>query len=485
MGIFPTIENKELLLSKTYQLAVDVEIDEDHYAGILILSPEEITLRIMGDEKEGRKMLFQHHEWHNNLICSHMLSQISLQNLKLISNFSIPVGVKSIFSSYSESTFNVSSILFYPFNPSSIDNKFCGLNIYSQTINDWIGETNTQNALLNKYYEGNVFIESPELLREFNFEINNLGNIGVYYKIYPQQGSLKSGIQINPYLFLKFNSEKTENEITEKFFEIYNLLALIIGNDFILDKIEFVCEGFNLSGISSQFPTFYYPSITKEIAKKISQKAMPSSYHLFPLGKDLKHDAWGLRELPLEIFSNYFTLSSSEINHYAKYVKYRRMENVEERFLGYFRILESLCAKKKTYLDAQLLKSLSNRIKPYLIKKFQDKKSVCSFLNGLPRLNESKYNTAKCIQDFFEETIEKSISHDWKFSKKDINEICNLRNDITHANGHNNTENEILEKTKFVEILLIIALFKKVGIILDRLIIFRIDNYNLIAKHPN
>jgi hypothetical protein len=50
--------------------------------------------------------------------------------------------------------------------------------------------------------------------------------------------------------------------------------------------------------------------------------------------------------MPQEIFSNYFSLDLSELSHYGKYVKYRRMENVEERFLGYFRILEKLKVPK-------------------------------------------------------------------------------------------------------------------------------------------
>jgi hypothetical protein len=348
MDMFPTIKNKEVILTKAYKLAVNVEINKQHYAGILELSPEKITLKIMGDEKENRMMPHEHDDDYDSLICKFLAAPIILQSLKHISSFFMSIGDEPPFSNYSEKVFNVDSIIYYPTNPISTENKFSGLNIYSKTINDWIGETTTQDALINKYSEaeGNVFKHCPELLYEFNFGIDDLGSIGVFYKIYPQLESLKAGIEITPYLFLRFKSEKTEKEVTEKFHQLYNLLALMIGNDFTLEKIEFICEDFNFRGISSQFPMLYYPSITKEIARQINRGTTPLSYLLFPLGKNLRYDNWGLPEMPQEIFSNYFSLDLSELSHYGKYVKYRRMENVEERFLGYFRILEKLKVPK-------------------------------------------------------------------------------------------------------------------------------------------
>ncbi len=138
------------------------------------------------------------------------------------------------------------------------------------------------------------------------------------------------------------------------------------------------------------------------------------------------------------------------------------MENPEERFLGYFRILESLCFNKKSYLDEVLLEKLSNRIKPYLIKVFGDKKSVTSFLKGLPRYNNSKYNTQKCILDFYLK-IPVLLSGTWKLEKSNIGEICKLRNDITHANDYSISDSRLEENVKFIEVLLVFSLFEKLA----------------------
>ena len=99
-------------------------------------------------------------------------------------------------------------------------------------------------------------------------------------------------------------------------------------------------------------------------------------------------------------------------------------------------------------------------------KKFNDSKNVKSFLNGIPSYNKSKYNTEKCIQDFFE-LLPNELSKNWKFTKRDIGDICKLRNDITHANDYYISEIEIEEKTKFLEVLLVLKLCTKIGLSLD------------------
>ena len=204
---------------------------------------------------------------------------------------------------------------------------------------------------------------------------------------------------------------------------------------------------------------------------------------MFPLGKNLRLDFTGLPELPSDVFSNYLQLPEKVKGYFKKFLTSQGMNNPEDRFLGFFRILESLCYKKKNFLDENLLNILVARVEPYFIKRFSDKKSVKGFLSGINRYNGSKYNTAKCIQDFYVR-IEKTIADKWIFSKSDIVSICSLRNDITHANDYNVTEQEIEEKTKFVEVLVYFALFESIGVDLSisTKVIDRVYGYHIIKK---
>ncbi|MGK9541634.1 hypothetical protein O6449_24195, partial [Salmonella enterica subsp. enterica] len=77
------------------------------------------------------------------------------------------------------------------------------------------------------------------------------------------------------------------------------------------------------------------------------------------------------------------------------------MSNVEERFLGYFRLLETLTFKSSTYLDSAKLDALCKRFEPFFLRYFCDKKSVQGFFKRLPSFNASKYNTEKCMVDFY------------------------------------------------------------------------------------
>ncbi len=98
-----------------------------------------------------------------------------------------------------------------------------------------------------------------------------------------------------------------------------------------------------------------------------------------------------------------------------------------------------------------------------MYKKFGEKKDVDSFLRGIPRHNRSKYNTEKCVQDFFR-SIPETMTTNWKYKKNDIGGICKLRNDIVHANDYYISDTDLIERMYFIEILLIFSLSHKIGL---------------------
>jgi len=103
------------------------------------------------------------------------------------------------------------------------------------------------------------------------------------------------------------------------------------------------------------------------------------------------------------------------------------------------------------------------RIEKIMVKIFGNKKEVKGFLRGIGRYNNSKYNTEKCIIDFYRK-LPAGIKEAWRLKQDAITAICNLRNDISHANDYFETSDDLLSKCAFVESLLIIALLETIGV---------------------
>jgi hypothetical protein len=349
------------------------------------------------------------------------------------------------------------------------------ISIHSNKISEWVGNTNKQEDIIKAYSNRERIFDNPDKFNEFSTPLEGIGILGVGYNLsrYSSSPDFSVGIEFPPSLIIEFINPQLTNEVMNSFLKLYALLAFFIGNDFLIEQINtpFSSLAYDNEG------TLYYPS--KSINPKYNQ-----SYSLFPLGKDVRFDSLGLPSLPITSFNNYYSLSEVLCGYFLKYLKYKRMENPEERFLGYFRILESLCSNKKNYLDEKLLEEVCQKAKSYLIRKFDDKMNVTKFLNGISRYNNSKYNTEKCIQDFYLR-IPNSISAKWKVEKRDIGDICKFRNDITHANDYNIRTSQIEEKVKFIEVLLVYSLFEKLGVELPMAakILYRISGYHLITKN--
>lgn len=466
-----TFDLKELQLNKSYEFDLVVEDGNNRFAGKLNLTPEKITLKIMGEDNEQRHCSIGFSDL-DKLTCTTLNCTFIINDLKIIRSQSRTLCRHPKFIGYFEYVFDVGYVMFCPSRISNGD-RFKWFSIHSETISKWIGNTNIQENIIKSYHKKEPPKELSKLT-EFFVALNGVSSIGVTYNwsIHSSSPDFKSGILFPPSLFMTFNSELGVKEIKHQYDKTYNLFSFLTGGELLIDKIDIGYSDYPFDNTGS----LYYPT-------QIVKKRSPHNCIFYPLGKDLRFNSLGLPSMPLDIFSQYFTLSEKDSEYWKKYLRYKRMENVEERFLGFFRILETLCFKKKDYLDSKLLSDLSERIKPYLIKRFKDKKNVTSFISGLARYNSSKYNTEKRIQDFFIQ-IPTDISKNWKFQKKDIGDICKLRNDITHANDYYVNEFDIESKTKFIEILLIFSLFSKIGIdlMITSKLIDRLNEYHVVIE---
>jgi hypothetical protein len=464
---------KALKLAETYDFTVTVSDGTNSFAAKLYLSPEIITITIMGEENEERNCRLG---WDSveSLICHDLNKTFFLHDLSFIKGHDTHVSYQPKHIGFFEKVFEVGYVIFSPSHIYEGD-LVASISIHSNKISEWVGNTNKQEEIIKSYNNKERIFDDPDKLNEFSTQLEGIGILGVGYNLSMHSSSpdFSAGIKFPPSLIIGFISPQLTNEIKSSFLKLYALLAFFIGNDFLIEQIDV----FFSSGTFGNEGGLYYPSAS--IKPKYNQ-----SYPLFPLGKDVRLDSLGLPSLPISSFNNYYSLSEVLCGYFLKYLKYKRMENPEERFLGYFRILESLCISKKNYLDEELLGVVCKRAKSYLIKRFDDNKNVTSFLKGIPRYNNSKYNTEKCIQDFYLR-IPKTISAKWTVEKRDIGSICKLRNDITHANDYNINTSQIEEKAKFIEVLLVYSLFEKLGIELSVAaeILHRISGYHLITKN--
>lgn len=462
-----------LELAKTYDFEVTVSDGTNNFAGKLCLSPYKITITIIGDQNGERNCTLG---WGSieKLVCRDLNKTFFLYNLNFVKGNSRVISHHPKHIWFFESVFEVEYVIFSPTELYKGD-LIESINIQSSKVSEWVGNTNKQEQIIIDYNNKVPIFDNPDKLNEFSTQLEGIGALGVGYNLSMHHSSpdFSAGIKFPPSLIIEFISAKSGTAVMNSFLKLYSLLAFFIGNDFLIEQLDISFS----SGTFNNKGTLYYPSTI--ISPKYEQ-----GYSLFPLGKNIRFDSSELPSLPITSFNNYYSLPKDQCGYFSKYLKYKRLENPEERFLGYFRILESLCFSKKSYLNEELLKRICESAKPYLIKKFADKTNVTSFLKGIQKYNNSKYNTEKCIQNFYMK-IPESISSKWKIKKGDIGKICKLRNDITHANDYCISTSAIEEKVKFIEVLLVYSLYKKLGVELTMAtkVINRISGYHLITKN--
>ncbi|MEZ8094047.1 HEPN domain-containing protein [Photobacterium swingsii] len=91
------------------------------------------------------------------------------------------------------------------------------------------------------------------------------------------------------------------------------------------------------------------------------------------------------------------------------------------------------------------------------------KKDVKNLIGRIKKMNGAKYNTDKCISDFYD-CLTPELKGGLLYDKQGIQKICKLRNDITHANDYVVSDSDLSKYSSFIEVLLYLALLNKIGI---------------------
>lgn len=371
-------EKEELHLGKTYEFTVIVRHNSNKHVGTLSLSPEKIALKITGESDEHRNFNigFKNIAF---MECSEFNNNFILFNLTIMS-FSDGVIDHQQKRYFHEYTFDVQYLIQSDeiLNQRSTFNTIC---LHSFDIQRWIGHTHKQYELINSYSSRNSSCDISDVdSNEFSLNIENLGELSLHYNwvIFGVLDKFATGMQFPPSINMYLDEDTSFENAFALQRIIHEIFSFLFGKMVAIDKILLSSQ--QRANCSLYYPINLLPAFSS------------NDYALFPLSRNLQHDTLYLPELPLEVFNVFF--NSKRKSFIGKYLKYRSMQNIEERFLGYFRLLESLCYQKAYYVDEALLARIN-------------------------RLNSSKYNTERCIALFLDR-LPKSLTDDFRFTKKDL-----------------------------------------------------------------
>ncbi|MEQ1173682.1 HEPN domain-containing protein [Acinetobacter lwoffii] len=441
-------EKDPLHFNETYSFEVLVKDNKENFAGKLIVSPNGCTLRVMGERA-----------FSENFSTSEVIECETLRNWFLLTDLSINtwriaslrMDNKEDPGGFYEIEFKVGFLIKSSSRINS-DTLFKGFNFDADMIGKWTGITNKQNDLLYRHRD-----LGKNDLTLFTKPLDNLGDAYLSYNLnlHTNLEGMSSGVKLTPNVGIFLNEHRKIQDIYKEIKKLYVLLTYFWGGDFSINHL--LLSKLNGDHISA----FYSMNVVKDLNK----------YPLIPLGFDTRDNYGGFKGVPLEFFINYYNLPDSKVEHFSKHLRYKRMKSNEERFLGYFRILEKLVHVRGTYVEDGLLKDLLKRSKGILIKKLgSDKKNIERLSKRIISANGGKYNTATCISKFFND-IPEEIRSFMGVSQSDIEPICKLRNDMTHANEYEVLDENLHRYTRFIHQLLIFALFNKsLGLSLDLLI---------------
>ena len=155
---------KSLELKENYTFDVIVEDGEERFIAKLELAPERISLTIRGEINEERNYSFG---WGNidQLTCHDVNKTFILYNLKFTHGQSNVLSHYPKYNAYFETTFDVSFLIY---SESSFDDSFCSIDIHSDAISKWVGNTETQEEIINELTEEEISaIKEAKITKKF------------------------------------------------------------------------------------------------------------------------------------------------------------------------------------------------------------------------------------------------------------------------------------------------------------------------------
>lgn len=320
-------------------------------------------------------------------------------------------------NSFNDYTFSAKGLLYSRTNLNYIEH-YQALSFYSNGISHWIGNTLKINKIINDSLVSKL--PEQEDLVEFEREIENVGTLGGYYsyKYGGLDGIHTVGMSVIPHVTLHFEKPVNLNGLLENYIDLYMMMRFLIGK-----QLDFTSVKIHLEKRSNNRDINLYLPEKNNVGSNL-HNGMSFSY------SSGYHD-YSERDFPLHIFDNYFCIENKETNLLLKkFMNYSLIDSDEEKFLGFYRILERATFKQSFYVDENELSILLERAKGIFQKKFKDL-SVSKFKRAILRANKSRENTETCIRYYIKSMPQEFVAR-LGLDKIKIDELCKVRNSMTH-----------------------------------------------------
>lgn len=357
-------------------------------------------------------------------------------------------------NSFKDYKFSAKGVIYSRSNLNNIE-SYQAISFYSGGINKWLGNTSKINKIIND----SIVSKLPEQadLVEFKRTLKNYGTLGGYYsyKYGGLDGIYSVGMSVTPHITLHFEKLVDLNGLLDNYIDLYMIMRFLIGKHLNFTSVK-ICAG-NQST---------HKDINLYLPEKIYSGSELHNAMSFPYSSAY-HDA-SEKQFPLHIFDNYFSEENKEVNLLLKkFINYSLVDSDEERFLGFYRILEMITYKQSFYVDENELSVLLERAKGILQKKFKGS-SISKFKRAVLRANKSKENTETCVRRYIKNMPQEFVSR-MGLNKIKIDELCKVRNNMTHQPLFSVSESKLYDCMVTSKLLVCIILMSKLGVPINQI----------------
>lgn len=328
---------------------------------------------------------------------------------------------------------------------------FTSISIYGESIKKWSGSTRK----LNKIMSGGIANKLPckDDCVEFETSITSVGTIGLRYSF--KYGGLNGlhtvGMNVEPHVTITFEEGIGLDKLIDNYIDLYMILRFFIGNSLMISNVKI--QSYSRYGRND---IQFYMAEKKEDERNNHAGGMLLSYAT--IYNDDSED-----DFPDSVWENYFNPRNRENKELIKkFVTYSMVKNNEEKFLGYYRIIEAMTVKESFYVDEDKLSNLLKRAKPLLVK-YLSCTSLSDFFRAIKNTNKSRSNTESCIHHFIQ-NLPHSVLEKTTIKEIKISEICKSRNQIIHQPLFSETPEKIYKHMQTIELLIKLATLIRLGV---------------------
>lgn len=422
-----------------------VIIDKENYFSELSINNNEIKIRIF-DLNNKKNINFLEMESLHSIIFNLGTSYYLLFDLKLNTSSFMIIGNNGKFNDY---TFLAQGFLHSTRELYQSD-SFNNLSIYGDNIKKWSGYSHKLDSILSS-----SFINKPpnnEDCIEFERKIQDFGTIGLYYSYrFGQLDDLHTvGMSVEPRITITFDKPVSLDKLIEHYTDLYMILRFFIGDSLMISNVKTQ----RCSEHRGNYTHFYLEE------KKEGKRGINASM-LLPYSTIYRDNSENT--FPEFIWENYYNPENTDTKKLIKqFMTYSMIHNNEERFLGFYRIIEAITTENSCYVDEERLLKLFKESRGFLARKLPGT-SLSKFFRAIKKANSSKNNTQMCIQNFIKKLSDVVIEN---LKLKDINiaEICASRNKIIHQPLFLETPEKIYNHMNSTELLTKLALLIRLGI---------------------